>query len=118
MRVHVAFTPAEAASAPVGIVVDVLRATSTIAQALASGYERVYCCAEIEEALALRERLGEGLLGGERKAVQIDGFDVGASPREFLASRAPRRSSSRRRTGRAPSCRRLRSARRCSWEAC
>ena len=45
MRVHVAFTPAEAAELPVGIVVDVLRATSTIAQALASGYEPVYCCA-------------------------------------------------------------------------
>ncbi len=84
MRVHVAFTPAEAASAPVGIVVDVLRATSTIAQALASGYERVYCCTEIDEALALREKLGEGLLGGERDAVQIEGFDVGASPREFV----------------------------------
>jgi 2-phosphosulfolactate phosphatase len=84
MRVHVAFTPAEAASAPVGIVVDVLRATSTIAQALASGYERVYCCAEIDAALALRETLGEGLLGGEREAVQIEGFDVGASPREFV----------------------------------
>lgn len=84
MRVHVAFTPAESAQAPVGIVVDVLRATSTIAQALASGYERVYCCAEIDEARALRESLGEGLLGGERKAVKIEGFDVGASPREFL----------------------------------
>src|SRR2546423_13691989 len=83
MRVHVAFTPAEAASAPVGIVVDVLRATSTIAQVLASGYERVYCCAEIEEAGALRERLGEGLLGGERNAARIEGFDAGASPREF-----------------------------------
>jgi 2-phosphosulfolactate phosphatase len=84
MRVHVALTPAEATSAPVGIVVDVLRATSTIAQALASGYERVYCCAEIDAALALREELGEGLLGGERDAVQIEGFDVGASPREFV----------------------------------
>src|SRR6266511_4176881 len=84
MRVQVAFTPAEDAAAPVGIVVDVLRATSTIAQALASGYERVYCCAEIEEARALRKRLGGGLLGGERNAVRIDGFDVGASPREFL----------------------------------
>jgi 2-phosphosulfolactate phosphatase len=84
MRVHVAFTPAEAAAAPVGIVVDVLRATSTIAQALASGYERVYCSAEVDEAQALRERLGEGLLGGERSAVKIEGFDVGASPREFV----------------------------------
>jgi 2-phosphosulfolactate phosphatase len=84
MRVHVAFTPAEAASSSVGVVVDVLRATSTIAQALASGYEQVYCCGEIDQALALRERLGEGLLGGERSAVRIEGFDVGASPREFL----------------------------------
>jgi 2-phosphosulfolactate phosphatase len=84
MRVHVAFTPGEATTAQLGIVVDVLRATSTIAQALASGYERVYCCGEIEEARALRNRLGEGLLGGERNAVRIDGFDVGASPREFL----------------------------------
>jgi len=84
MRVHVAFTPGEATNAQLGIVVDVLRATSTIAQALASGYERVYCCREVEEAQALRDRLGEGLLGGERNAVRIDGFDVGASPREFL----------------------------------
>ena len=61
MRVHVAFTPADAAGAPVGIVVDVLRATSTISQALASGYERVYCAGEIDDARALRERLGEGL---------------------------------------------------------
>ena len=37
MRVHVAFTPQEEAAAPLGIVVDVLRATSTICQALASG---------------------------------------------------------------------------------
>src|SRR5919108_4702812 len=84
MRVHVAFTPAEEAQASVGIVVDVMRATSTIAQALASGYERVYCCRDVEDAVALRERLGEGLLGGERSAVRIEGFDVGASPREFL----------------------------------
>jgi 2-phosphosulfolactate phosphatase len=84
MRAHVAFTPGEAANAPVGIVVDVLRATSTIAQALASGYERVYCCREVEEARALQDQLGEGLLGGERNAVRIEGFDVGASPREFL----------------------------------
>ena len=84
MRVHVAFTPDEAAPAPVGIVVDVLRATSTIAQALASGVRRVLCCAEIEDALALRAELPGSLVGGERKAVRIEGFDVGASPREFL----------------------------------
>jgi 2-phosphosulfolactate phosphatase len=88
MPVHVAFTPAEAAPAAVGVVVDVLRATSTIAQALASGYERVLCCAEIEEARSLRAELPDSLLGGERQAVRVEGFDVGASPREFLERRA------------------------------
>ena len=82
------FTPADDASAPVGIVVDVLRATSTIAQALASGYERVLCCAEIEEARALRASLPDSLVGGERDARRIQGFDVGASPREFLEAKA------------------------------
>jgi 2-phosphosulfolactate phosphatase len=84
MRAHVAFTPDQVLEAPVAVVVDVLRATSTIAQALAGGYKRVYCCREVEDALALRERLGEGLLGGERNAVKIEGFDIGASPREVL----------------------------------
>ena len=84
MRVDVAFTPSEPVSAPVGIVVDVLRATSTIAQALASGWPRVLCAPGIEEAQAVREQLGEGLLGGERNGVRIEDFDVGASPREFL----------------------------------
>jgi 2-phosphosulfolactate phosphatase len=88
MPVHVAFTPEEAAPAAVGIVVDVLRATSTIAQALASGYTRVLCAAELEEARALRGELPGSLVGGERKAVRIEGFDVGASPREFLEPRA------------------------------
>ncbi len=87
MRVHVAFTPDEVLQAPVAVVVDVMRATSTIAQALASGYKRVYCCREVEDARALREHLGEGLLGGERKAVRIEGFDIGASPREVLEPR-------------------------------
>jgi 2-phosphosulfolactate phosphatase len=88
MGVNVVFTPDGAAPAGVGIVVDVLRATSTIAQALASGYERVLCCAEIAEALALRAELPDSLLGGERKAIRVEGFDVGASPREFLEPRA------------------------------
>jgi 2-phosphosulfolactate phosphatase len=88
MRVHVAFTPEEEVSAPLGIVVDVLRATSTIAQALSAGYRRVLCCAEIEEARRLRAETESSIVGGERNAVRIDGFDVGASPREFLEPRA------------------------------
>jgi 2-phosphosulfolactate phosphatase len=88
MGIHVAFTPVETGPAPTGVVVDVLRATSTIAQALASGYQRVLCCVEIEDALAFRAQIPDSLVGGERKAVQVEGFDVGASPREFLEPRA------------------------------
>src|SRR5213596_1741987 len=89
MRIDVAFTPAEAGPAHVAVVVDVMRATSTIAQALASGYRRVLCCREIDDARALRRQLGdEAVVGGERDAVQIEGFDLGASPREYLEPRA------------------------------
>jgi 2-phosphosulfolactate phosphatase len=89
VRCHVAFTPAEAAAAPLGIVIDVMRATSSIVQALAAGYQRVLCCSEIDEAKALRAQLGgAAITGGERDARVIEGFDAGASPREFLEPRA------------------------------
>jgi 2-phosphosulfolactate phosphatase len=84
MLVHVAFTPSEQTPAPVGIVVDVLRATSTMTQALASGYSRVLCCAEIDEARALAV---PAALAGERRLEPIPGFEFGNSPRE-VASRA------------------------------
>ncbi len=84
MPVDVALVPAEQVTARVGVVVDVIRATSSIAQALASGYERVLCCREIEEALALRDELGDAaVVGGERNGTRVEGFDVGASPIAF-----------------------------------
>lgn len=83
-----AFTPAESVEVPLAIVVDVLRATSTIVQALDSGYRRVYCCAEVEEARSMRDELGDAVLAGERGGRSIPGFDLGNSPREFLEPRA------------------------------
>jgi 2-phosphosulfolactate phosphatase len=83
MRVHVAFTPGELTPAPVGIVVDVLRATSTICQALASGYGRVLCCAEVDEAQALAETERPAKLAGEKRLEHIEGFDFGNSPSEL-----------------------------------
>ena len=88
MRVHVAFTPVEAARVPTGMVVDVLRATSTIVQALDAGYRTVYCCAEVEEARALKEELGDAVLGGERGGNPLPGFDFGNSPLEYLSPQA------------------------------
>jgi 2-phosphosulfolactate phosphatase len=89
VRVHVAFTPDEAAAAPTGVVIDVIRATSTICQALASGYERVLCASEVEQARSLRDSDDRVTLGGERLGVRIEGFDLGNSPREYLEPRSP-----------------------------
>jgi 2-phosphosulfolactate phosphatase len=87
VHVHVAFTPDESAAAPTGIVIDVIRATSTICQALATGYERVLCAAEVDDARSLAS--SEVTLGGERLGVRIEGFDLGNSPREYLTVRTP-----------------------------
>jgi 2-phosphosulfolactate phosphatase len=82
VKIRVGFTPAEQVSGSLGIAIDVLRATSTMCQAFASGYERVVCVAEVDDARALA---GDGVaLAGERHNVLIDGFDHGKSPREFL----------------------------------
>lgn len=88
MLVHVAFTPAEATRVPTAVVVDVLRATSTIVQALDTGYERVFCCAEVDEAFALKEELGDAVVAGERGGNPLPGFDFGNSPLEFLTPQA------------------------------
>ena len=88
MRIHVSFTPAEPVDAPLAVVIDVLRATSTITQALASGYGRVICCAEIDEARELAVEHAPAVLGGERECVHIPGFDFGNSPREYLGEPA------------------------------
>lgn len=69
----------------VAVVIDVLRATTTIIHALAAGCPVVHPCAEVEEArqLAGGMRVGRVLLGGERGGRPIVGFDVGNSPREY-----------------------------------
>jgi 2-phosphosulfolactate phosphatase len=87
VRVKVGFTPVEQVSAPLGIVIDVLRATSTICQALASGFERVVCVGDIADARALA---GPGVaLAGERAHVRLDGVDNGNSPCEFTSVTVP-----------------------------
>lgn len=70
------------------VVIDVLRATSTMTQALASGYRRVLCCAEIADARELAEVEGPAKLAGERRLEHIEGFDFGNSPREIAGEPA------------------------------
>jgi 2-phosphosulfolactate phosphatase len=67
------------------VVIDVLRASTTIAYALAAGAEEIVPCLEIGDALKLAERYpqDEVILGGEREGVPIDGFQLGNSPDEY-----------------------------------
>ena len=79
--VDVGFTAADVRPADVIVVIDVLRATSTIAQALAAGYERVLCCETIERARELRAP--GRVIAGEREWKTPPGFDLGNSPGAF-----------------------------------
>jgi 2-phosphosulfolactate phosphatase len=87
VQLHVAFTPGEEAAGPLGIVVDVVRASSTIAQAFAGGYERILCCREIADALELRDRIPGAQTAGERRAVKVPEFDFTISPRDYVRAR-------------------------------
>jgi 2-phosphosulfolactate phosphatase len=68
------------------VVIDVLRATTTIVYALEAGAKEVIPCREIQEALALFEKYPrrDVLLGGERMGKRIADFDLGNSPEEYL----------------------------------
>src|SRR5215469_17491610 len=94
MIIDVILTPAELPALTerdlgrvVCVVLDVLRATSTIVTALQNGAAAVIPVSEISEALETGRRRPDVLLGGERKGVKIrtaEGeFDFGNSPREY-----------------------------------
>lgn len=80
--IDVAFTPSDVRRADVAVVIDVLRATSTATQALASGYRSVLCVPGLDDALALRAP--GRVLAGERDCVMPAGFQMGNSPLEAL----------------------------------
>lgn len=83
--IDVAFSRHQAREAPVSVVIDVLRASSTIVQALDAGYEAVLCADGIDRARALA---GPGrILAGERRCSRPAGFDLGNSPRETIPPR-------------------------------
>lgn len=87
MRINCALTPAEIPAYladTVVVVIDVLRATTTIVYALQNGARAVIPCEEPQDALAVRERLGAAaVLGGERNSVRIPGFDLDNSPSSY-----------------------------------
>src|SRR3989304_5956874 len=71
-------------SGEVAVVIDSLRATTTMVHALASGASEVLFFEQIEEAKAAAARLGKekSVLAGEREGLPIEGFDIGNSPLE------------------------------------
>lgn len=74
-----AVVPPDAAA----VVIDVLRATTTLVVALAHGAGPVLPAETVEEALRLRDRTPGALLCGEREGRKVEGFDLGNSPEEY-----------------------------------
>ena len=71
------------AQGSLAVIIDVLRASTTMVTALANGAARVIPLKDIEEARARHAQEPELLLGGERNAYPPPGFDLGNSPREY-----------------------------------
>ena len=65
------------------VVIDVLRASTTIITALENGAARVFPVGSVDNAFAMARQLPGALLGGERGAVKVEGFDLGNSPFEY-----------------------------------
>ena len=95
--IEVLFSPAEFAalaqrdlSQTACVVLDILRATTSMMTALANGAEAIIPVGEIAEALAVKQQRPDALLAGERNGARIRAdqtggvdFDFGNSPREF-----------------------------------
>jgi len=92
VRLDVFLAPSELTPAAldrrVVAVIDVLRATTTIAAALHAGARTVIPFLTTEDAMRTARRFqpGEVKLAGERQMVAIPGFDLGNSPLEFTAA--------------------------------
>ena len=86
MRVSVLFSPAGAAvDGPCAVIIDVLRATTTLTVALGNGARGVFPVATPQEAIALRASRPDTLACGERDGRIVPGFDLGNSPYEYTA---------------------------------
>jgi 2-phosphosulfolactate phosphatase len=89
VRIEVYFTPHGVVPADLEgrtvVVVDLLRASTSIAVALAAGAREILPAGSIEEAMRIAQNLerDQVVLAGERKSVRIEGFALGNSPREF-----------------------------------
>lgn len=87
MLIDVLPLPGHPARNPDGpaVLIDVLRATTTMTCALAAGCRFILPASDVEQAVALGRPYsrGEALLCGERGGERIEGFDLGNSPLEY-----------------------------------
>lgn len=67
------------------VIIDVFRATSTIATALYNGASRVIPVAEVDKCIAIGNEIG-GITAGERDGKVIEGLEHGNSPAEYPRS--------------------------------
>ena len=93
MRIDLCFTPGQtdelALRDKTVVVIDVLRASTTIVTALTNGAREIIPVATVESAVKISGNLfGDViLLGGERNGKMIEGFNLGNSPAEYTAER-------------------------------
>jgi 2-phosphosulfolactate phosphatase len=89
VKVDVFFSPAAlneiSLEGRAAVVIDVIRATTTMVEALANGARAIFPTVSTEDAVKLASSLGRGdtLLCGERKGLKVEGFDLGNSPGEY-----------------------------------
>jgi len=71
------------------VLIDVLRASTTICRSLDSGARAVIPVESSGEAVEMRTKIGseDAILAGERKGIKIENFDLGNSPHEYTAER-------------------------------
>ncbi len=89
MKINVLFTPVSADelyfTGKTSVVIDILRATTTIVSALGNGAKEIIPVATVEFAVKVSGGMfgGQTLLGGERNTKKIEGFALGNSPAEY-----------------------------------
>jgi 2-phosphosulfolactate phosphatase len=93
MQIDIQFLPSppnpNLLSERVVVVIDVLRATSVVVHAMSQGASEIIPLATVEEAFQMAKTFPRGfvILGGERENKEIPGFDLGNSPKEYIAER-------------------------------
>lgn len=88
--------PAGVLNDSVAVVIDILRATTTMTTGIANGAARIVPCVGVDQAHLTKQRLAEShsssngnseptpvLLGGERRGVPLPGFDLGNAPETY-----------------------------------